>query len=91
MLVLFMWSSPFYLSWKIILVFILLYYLQLFLFGDCILIKGQFNTKKREMTIYTQILENFGLEVNRKTMVFISDYVFPWIIFFFALIWQVFR
>jgi len=89
MIVIFMWSSPFYLSWKIILVFILLYYLQLFLFGDCILIKKQFNTKKREMTIYTQILENFGFKVNRKTLVFISDYVFPWIILIFALIWQI--
>ncbi len=89
MIVIFMWSSPFYLSWKIILVFILLYYLQLFLFGDCILIKKQFNTKKREMTIYTQILENFGFKVNRKTLVFISDYVFPWIISIFALIWQI--
>ena len=89
MVVIFMWSSPFYLSWKIILVFILLYYLQLFLFGDCILIKKQFNTKKREMTIYTQILENFGFKVNRKTLVFISDYVFPWIILIFALIWQI--
>ena len=89
MIVIFMWSSPFYLSWKIILVFILLYYLQLFLFGDCILIKKQFNTKKREMTIYPQILENFGFKVNRKTLVFISDYVFPWIILIFALIWQI--
>jgi len=41
------------------------------------------------MTIYTQILENFGFKVNRKTLVFISDYVFPWIILIFALIWQI--
>lgn len=84
-----MWTSPFYLSWKIIFVFIVLYYLQLLIYGDCILIKKQYRTKKREITIYTQILENLGFNVHRKNMVFLSDYVFPWIILGVALIWQV--
>ena len=90
LIVIIMWSSPFWLSWKIIFILIIFYYVQLFIFGDCLLIKGQFKTKKREMTIYTQILENFGFRVNRKIMVFLSDYVFPWMILVISLFWQLF-
>ena len=70
-LIIFIWTSPFYLSWKIILILIIVYYAQLLIFGDCILIKAQYKTKIREMTIYTQILENFGLKVNREKLVFL--------------------
>ena len=59
-IVVFIWLSPFYLRWEVILAFILLYYIQLVFVGDCILIKKQYGTKKREITIYTQILENLG-------------------------------
>jgi len=90
-IVIFMWSSIFWLNWKIIFVLILFYYLQLIIFGDCILIKKQINTKKREITIYTQILEYFGLKPNRNFMVVLSDYIFPWIILFMTLFWQIWR
>ena len=89
-IVVFIWASPFYLSWKIILAFIVLYYIQLVVIGDCILIKKQYSTKKRKITIYTQILENLGFKVNRKILVFLSDYVFPWVVFGVSLFWQVF-
>ena len=87
-IVIFIWVSPFWLDWKIILCFVFLYYLQLVIFKDCILIKEQYHTKKREITIYTQILENFGFRVNRKIIVFLSDYVFPWIILLIAIFRQ---
>ena len=88
LVVLALWSSPFWLSWKIILLVILLYYIQLLIFGDCLLIKWRFKTKKRVMTIYTQILEYFGFKPDRKLLVFLSDYIFPWIIFLTAFITQ---
>ncbi len=87
-IVIIMWSSPFWLAWKIILFGVFLYYLQLITFGDCLLIKKQFNTKKRIMTIYTQILEYLGFKPNRKVMVFISDYIFPWAILLAAIVFQ---
>ena len=88
-IVLFMWSSPFWLSWKVIFLLIFLYYIQLLFYGDCILIIAQYKNKRREITIYTQILENFNFKINRKRLVFISDYVFPWVILGIAFFWQV--
>ena len=87
--ILFMWTSPLFLNWKIILALIVLYYIQLYVYGDYILIKKQFKHKSRDMTIYIQILENFNFNVNRKKMVFLSDYVFPWIILGIAILRQI--
>ena len=86
-----MWSSPFWISWKIIVGLVLLYYLQLLIFGDCILIRKGGKRKKREITIYLQILENLGFNPNRRFIVILSDYVFPWIIVGLALVIQLFQ
>jgi len=88
-LVFLIWTSPFYLNWKIILIFVGIFYLQLGIYGDCILNKKQFRTKFQRTTIFIQILEKLGFEINRKRMIFISDYFLPWIVFGFAVFWQV--
>ena len=84
-LIILIWTAPFFVSWKIILPFIFLYYLQLVIFGDCIITKKQFKTKKREMTFYSYILEKAGFNFNRKKVRYLADYVFPWIILAIAL------
>ena len=86
LVILFLWASPFIFNYKIILTGIALYYLQLLIFKDCILTKKQFRTKHREMTMYTFILEELGIKVNRKMMVILADFVFPWIILAISLI-----
>lgn len=83
------WLSPFLVSWKIILLGIVLYYLQLIVVGDCILTKKQFNTKVRETTFYYHYLTKLGFRLNARKVKFVADYVMPWIILGIALIWQV--
>ena len=83
-IVLLAWASPFYLSWKIILALVIVFYLQLFVIRDCIL-----NTEKRETTICIPILKNLGFKVNKKKLVILSDYIFPWLIILVAILWQI--
>ena len=87
-LIILIWASPFFINWKIILFFILLYYLQLIIIGDCIITKKQFKTKKRETTFYSFLLERIGFKFNRKKIRYLADYIFPWLILFIALLYQ---
>jgi len=83
------WASPFYLNWKLILAGIFIYYLQLIVLKEDFLTKGNFSTKERgEMTFYSFILEKIGINIDRKRMQLIADYLFPWVIFIIALYWQ---
>jgi len=87
--ILLVFSSPFWLDWKLILVGIFVYYLQLIVLKEDILTKRNFNTKERgEMTFYSFVLEKIGFNIDRKRMQLIADYLFPWIIFAVAYHWQ---
>jgi len=87
-LIILIWTSPLFINWKIILLFILFYYSQLLIFGDCVITKKQFKTKKREMTFYSYLLEKAGYNFSRKKIRYLADYIFPWIILTIALVWQ---
>lgn len=90
-LIVLVWSSPFWLSWKLILVGVFIYYLQLIVFKEDFFTKRNFNTKKRgEMTFYSFVLEKIGINFNRKRIQLIADYIFPWIFFAVACYWQIF-
>ncbi len=80
------WSSPFWLSWKLIVLGIGLYYLQLLLMGDCVLTKWQFSTTEREITFYSHVLEKMSFNFDRQRVRFVADYIMPWIILVIALI-----
>ena len=84
LLIILVWLSPILFSWKIILLLIFIYYLQLFVFGDCILTKKQFGNEKREETFYSYYLCKIGFKINKKKLVIFLDYVLPWILFIIA-------
>jgi len=88
LLILAIWSSPFWMPWKLIILGIALYYLQLLLVGDCILTKRQFESPKREMTFYAHLLEGLGFHFNRRKVRLVADYVMPYIILGIALLRQ---
>lgn len=83
------WASPFILSWKLIVVGIFLYYLQLLIIGDCILTRQQFLSAKREVTFYSYYLEKFGIRFERREVRIVADYIMPPVILGIALMWQI--
>lgn len=88
-LILLCWTSPFFLDWKLILMGILIYYIQLVFLQEDFMTKKNFGTKKRgEMTFYSFVLEKIGIRINRKKMQLTADLIFPWVIFLMALYWQ---
>jgi len=92
LLIVLVWSSPFWLSWKFIVLGIFVYYLQLIIFKEDFFTKRNFGTKARgEMTFYSFILEKIGINIDRKRMQLISDYLFPWIILAIAYYLQIVR
>jgi len=85
-------TMPFYLSWKIIILLLIINYIQLSLFKGCVLTNLQFNdkiNKPTDMTMYSHSLELIGFKVNRKKIKFMSRYIFPFIIIILSLIWQI--
>lgn len=80
--------SPILFDWGMIVIGILFYYLQLLLIKDCFLTKIQFNTQKREITMYSYILESLGINLSRSKIRFFADWVLPYLILLIALILQ---
>ena len=89
LIIILVWSSPFWLNWRIILIFLFLYYLQLITVGNCIINVKQFNTRDREENIYGFILERMGFKINKRIVANVVDFIAPWIILSIAIIWQV--
>jgi hypothetical protein len=83
------WSSPLWLDWKLIIAGILIYYIQLLIFGNCILTKLEFASKIREMTFYSYLLEKVGFKFNRAIIIILADYVFPYVILGLSLMIQI--
>ena len=84
-LIICIYISPFIISWKLILVFIFLYYLQLIIFGDCILTRKQFKTNKRSETFYHYYLYKLGFKIDKYKVRWTVDYIIPWIILIVAI------
>ena len=81
--------SPFLLPWNLILILIGLYYLQLLIFGNCLLTRAEFNTGRVRKTFYYYYLNKIGINLNEKKLIFVLDYVIPWLILALSLFWQV--
>ena len=91
LIILAIYSSPFWVDWKIIAVGIGVYYLQLILFKNCILTTLQFNEKERDTTFYSYYLTKLGFNINKTKLRLFLDYIMPWLILAVALPWQKLR
>jgi hypothetical protein len=77
-LIIALWTSPFWLDWKLIIFGGILYSVQLMIFGDCILTRKQFGTKKRGITFYYYYLKKMGFNVSSEGVRKFADrYSFP--------------
>jgi hypothetical protein len=83
------WISPLLISWRMILIMIGAYYLQLLVFGDCVLSRKQFRTKKRSVTFYWYYGRKLFPRLDMMKVKFCADWVFPYIVLGIALIIQI--
>jgi len=83
------YASPFLVSWKIIAVIVTLYYLQLFILGNCILTLWQFQERDRTTSFYAYVLERMGFHPDRERVRIVVDYIIPWCVLLAALLYQV--
>lgn len=82
-------SSPFWVRWEIVLVGILLYYLQLLIFGGCILTRAEFGESDHN-SFYWYYLTRIGFTFSKKKVDIFVDYFLPAILLITALIVQIF-
>lgn len=84
-----MYSSPFLFSWKIIFAGVLVYYLQLLIFGGCILtIKELGSDRKEGFNAY--YLHKAGFNIDERKLGIVLNFIVPSAISVFALVWQLF-
>ena len=82
----FAYSSPFWLDWRLVTVGIILYYIQIAIFGGCILSLAQFKGEK--ISFHEWYLTKWGVTINRTKLKFFLDKILPFIFLALALIAQ---
>ncbi|MFA5174326.1 MAG: hypothetical protein WC438_04055 [Candidatus Pacearchaeota archaeon] len=86
-LIIIVYASIFLFNWKILILGVLVYYLQIIIFNGCILTKKQFG-KNDYMTFYYPYLTKAGFNVNKKIVYYLMRWIMPIIILSFGLIIQ---
>lgn len=87
-IILMIYTSPFYIPWPVILFFIFLYYIQITYVGNCVISRLEFKEKIRNTTFYSHYLQKLGFPVNKDKLRMFLDYVMPWVILSIALMYQ---
>ena len=87
-IIIFAYSSPFILDWRIVFFGVGLFYLQLLLFGNCILTLAQFKEKGDDGSFNMYMLEKLGFKPDQKIVHNTVQYIIPPAIFIVALLWQ---
>ena len=82
------WFSPFLISWYFIILGVLIYYLQIYFIGNCILTKIQFEEKNKK-AYYTYLLEKLGFKPDNRKVTFFVVNVKPYIILAIAIFIQI--
>ena len=77
------YSSPFYLDWRLVILTVVAYHIQIHFWGGCVLTYGQFG--KGNEGFYYHYLKKLGFEPNRKVLNFILDFIIPTTIILIAL------
>ena len=80
------YSSPFWLDWRLLVLGIALYYLQIFIFGGCGLSLAQFKGEKK--SFHQWYLEKLGFRPDPARLSFFLDRILPFILLGIALTYQ---
>ncbi len=85
-IIILLYTSPFWLSWKLIALLIVLNYTQVLIFGGCVLTILQFNST--EMSFQEWLWSHLGLNINRRKFNRFLMWQLPFILLAVALAWQ---
>lgn len=88
-LVIFVYVSPFVISWKAILFLLGIYYLQLVFVKDCVLTLLEFGEGAAHTSFHHHYLTRLGFSIQKEKLSFALDYIIPWIVLTVALFWQI--
>lgn len=86
------YTSWLLLRWELVLVGLVGYFLQLAVYGDCILTRWQYGepgSGQPRVTFFSRAFERIGVHVSRRTVVIVADYLVPPLVFAAALYHQV--
>jgi len=86
--VLLAWASPVFFRWPLIIAGIGLFYLQILIFGKCLLTRWQFRTKERQANFYYFLLVKLGFRPSLATVRLVAGGIVPWLVFGLALLLQ---
>jgi hypothetical protein len=67
-------------DWRIVIAGMLLYYVQLLVFRDCVLTSAQFGNRRTDgsrTTFYFHYLDALGVPVSNRATIIFADYVLP--------------
>lgn len=81
-----LYLSPFWLSWKVIALLIILNYLQVLIFGGCILTIKQFGDT--DISFQEWLWSQLGIKINRKKFNKFLMWQLPFILIAVAILWQ---
>ncbi|MEO6761711.1 MAG: hypothetical protein ABI220_05080 [Candidatus Saccharimonadales bacterium] len=81
------YSAPFWLDWRLVIAGVIVYYIQIFTIGGCVLSHAQFEDKKQ--SFHEWYLHKIGFTVNRTILNVILRYVTPPALVGLALAFQV--
>lgn len=86
-IIIFAYTSPFWLDYKIIAIGVIIYWLQVIIFKGCILTKEQFGVTKEIFVIY-YIEKLLDINIPRKQAKFFMDVILPVFILLFSVFIQ---
>lgn len=81
------YSSFVWLDWRLVVLGVGLYYIQLLVFGWCVLSLAQFDREK--ISFHEWYMTKLGIKVNRKRLNFALTWIIPFVIVALAVITQI--
>ena len=81
------YTSPFYLDWRIVILTVIAYHVQIYYAKGCLLTRGQFG--KENEGFYYHYLRKFGFNPDKERLSFVLDYVIPGTMILLAIALQV--
>ena len=85
--IIFAYSAPFWLDWRLVFVGVILNYIQILVFKGCVLSHAQFEDKKQ--SFHEWYLRKLGFKPNRRVLNFVLRWVIPFVLLGLAYIFQV--